>query len=86
MDVQGKVILITGGTGSFGRKFVRKMPVYLHPYHHELGYEPGLYPKAERLYETILTLPFFPAMTDDDVQDVVEAARWVIGESVAEKS
>jgi UDP-N-acetylglucosamine 4,6-dehydratase len=25
MDVQGKVVLITGGTGSFGRKFVRKM-------------------------------------------------------------
>ncbi|MBB6671696.1 UDP-N-acetylglucosamine 4,6-dehydratase (inverting) [Cohnella nanjingensis] len=25
MDVQGKVVLVTGGTGSFGRKFVRKM-------------------------------------------------------------
>lgn len=25
MDVEGKVILVTGGTGSFGRKFVQKM-------------------------------------------------------------
>lgn len=60
------------------------IPVYLHPYYRRLGYEPGLCPAAERLYERILTLPLFPAMTDRDVEDVIHSFRKVIGESMRE--
>jgi perosamine synthetase len=57
------------------------IPVYLHPYYRELGYEPGLCPAAERLYGRILTLPLFPAMTPQDVDDVIRAVHRVIGEA-----
>ena len=63
---------------------VHYIPVYLHPYYRRLGYKPGLCPAAERLYERVLTLPLFPAMTDRDVEDVIHAFRQVIGDSVKE--
>ncbi|MCD9023664.1 UDP-4-amino-4,6-dideoxy-N-acetyl-beta-L-altrosamine transaminase [Cohnella silvisoli] len=56
------------------------IPVYLHPYYERLGYPPGLCRKAEQLYETILTLPLYPAMTDEDVEDVIHTVRQVLSE------
>ncbi|GEK91027.1 UDP-4-amino-4,6-dideoxy-N-acetyl-beta-L-altrosamine transaminase [Alkalibacterium kapii] len=57
---------------------VHYLPVYLHPYYEELGYEKGLCPKAEALYENIITLPLHPNMTNDDVKDVVDAMNKVL--------
>ncbi|MBB6671695.1 UDP-4-amino-4,6-dideoxy-N-acetyl-beta-L-altrosamine transaminase [Cohnella nanjingensis] len=62
------------------------IPVYLHPYYRDLGYARGLCPNAEWLYERILTLPLFPAMTDEDVDDVIRAVRSVIRACVPETS
>src|SRR5207253_7048210 len=53
---------------------VHYIPVHLHPfYRRRFGVGPGLCPVAEAAYESIITLPLFPAMTWRDVQDVVEA-------------
>jgi dTDP-4-amino-4,6-dideoxygalactose transaminase len=58
---------------------VHFIPVHLHPFYREhYGYREGDYPCAERLYERIVSLPLYPAMTDDDVEAVVEAVRDVI--------
>lgn len=57
---------------------VHYLPVYLHPYYRDLGYEKGLCPKAEELYENMLTLPLFPSMKNDDVKDVILAVTKVI--------
>lgn len=57
---------------------VHYIPVYWHPYYERLGYARGLCPVAEALYEGLLTLPMFPAMTDDDVDDVVRAVHKVL--------
>lgn len=57
---------------------VHYIPVYYHPYYKELGYEKGLCPHAEKLYDEIITLPLFPKMTNKDVQDVIEAVTKVI--------
>jgi len=54
---------------------VHYIPVYLQPYYKELGYSKGLCPNAERYYETAITLPLFPKMTNKDVKDVVDAVR-----------
>ncbi|EHS55354.1 UDP-4-amino-4,6-dideoxy-N-acetyl-beta-L-altrosamine transaminase [Paenibacillus sp. Aloe-11] len=54
---------------------VHYIPVYLQPYYQHLGYEEGLCPNAEEYYRTAVTLPLFPKMTDQDVQDVVQAIR-----------
>ena len=58
---------------------VHYIPVYYHPYYHGLGYERGLCPKAEALYEEMITLPLFYSMTDDDVSDVIAAVEKVVG-------
>ena len=58
---------------------VHYMPLHLHPfYQKEFGYRKGDYPKAERYYERAVTLPIFPKMSDEDVQDVIEAVYKVI--------
>ncbi len=51
--------------------FVHYIPVYWHPYYQKLGYQKGLCPIAEDLYNCLLTVPLFPAMSNDDVDDVI---------------
>lgn len=57
---------------------VHYIPVYLFPYYQTLGYKRGICPKAEKLYEEIITLPLFPAMTEKDVEDVISATKKII--------
>lgn len=52
---------------------VHYIPTYYFPYYEKLGYKKGLCPKAEKLYEEMLSLPLYYAMTDQDVQDVIAA-------------
>ena len=58
---------------------VHYVPVYWHPYYRARGYERGLCPNAEWAFEHLLTLPLFPAMSDEDVDDVLAAVRKVLG-------
>ena len=57
---------------------VHYIPVYYFPYYRNLGYQKGLCPHAEKLYEGIMSIPLFYAQTDDDVQDVIHAVKKVI--------
>ncbi len=57
---------------------VHYIPVYWHPYYQQLGYTRGLCPVAESAYERIISLPMFPAMTDQDVADVIAAVEKVV--------
>ena len=57
---------------------VHYIPVYYFPHYQKLGYGKGLCPNAERLYERILTLPLYYAMTDEDVEDVITAVKKVV--------
>jgi UDP-4-amino-4,6-dideoxy-N-acetyl-beta-L-altrosamine transaminase len=59
---------------------VHYIPVYLHPYYQELGYSKGICPKAEQYYEQIITLPLFPAMTQEDVEDVILSVKKIINQ------
>lgn len=54
---------------------VHYIPVYWHPYYRKLGYEKGICPIAEKWYRHALTLPIYPEMTNEDVEDVVFALR-----------
>jgi len=55
---------------------VHYIPVHLHPfYRNTYGTKPGDCPVAEAAYERIISLPMYPAMTDDDVQYVIAAVR-----------
>jgi perosamine synthetase len=58
---------------------VHYLPVYLHPfYRRRFAVSPGLCPRAEAAYEDILSLPMFPAMTDADIEDVIQALWKVV--------
>jgi len=58
---------------------VHYIPVHLHPfYRRRFDTAPGLCPVAEAAYERIISLPIFPAMTDRDVADVIDAVTKVI--------
>ncbi len=58
---------------------VHYLPVHLHPYYqNNFGTGRGMCPVAEAAYERILSLPMFPAMSDEDVSDVVAAVEKVV--------
>jgi len=58
---------------------VHYIPVHLHPFYREKFYtKPGSCPRAERAYEEIISLPLFPTMKDDDINDVIGALWKVI--------
>lgn len=52
---------------------VHYIPTYYFPYYERMGYRRGICPNAEKLYEEIITLPLYYAMTDEDVESVVAA-------------
>jgi len=55
---------------------VHYVPLHYHPFfQNEYGYEEGDFPVAEEVYDGLVSLPLFPEMTDEDVEDVVTAVR-----------
>lgn len=58
---------------------VHYIPTYYFPYYQKMGYRKGICPKAEKLYEEIISLPLYYAMTDRDVEDVIRAVRKIAG-------
>ena len=59
---------------------VHYIPVHLHPYYrNRFGYRYGDYPEAEAAYESLISLPIFQGMTNEDVSDVIKAVSKVLG-------
>jgi perosamine synthetase len=58
---------------------VHYVPVHLHPfYRRRFGTGPGLCPVAEAAYESLLSLPIFPRMSDADVDDVIRSVAGAV--------
>ncbi|PDY48776.1 UDP-4-amino-4,6-dideoxy-N-acetyl-beta-L-altrosamine transaminase [Bacillus pseudomycoides] len=57
---------------------VHYIPIHLQPYYQKLGYQKGICPNAEKLYESIITLPLFSEMSEQDANDVIQAVKKVI--------
>lgn len=56
---------------------VHYVPVYWFPYYQRLGFQKGCCPVAEKVYEGIMSIPLYPAMTDRDAEDVIRAVKKV---------
>jgi|CXWL01.1.fsa_nt_gi UDP-4-amino-4,6-dideoxy-N-acetyl-beta-L-altrosamine transaminase len=55
---------------------VHYIPIHLQPYYADrYALKRGSFPKAEQYYESALSLPMYPAMTDQDVVRVVESLQ-----------
>lgn len=53
---------------------VHYVPLHYHPYfQQEFDYEIGMFPKTERVYEGVVSLPLHPEMDDGDVEDVIQS-------------
>ncbi len=83
------VIQVSGERETWFKKFRRRgigvnvhyLPVHLHAYyrqHYQTGV--GMCPVAEAAYERMLSLPIYPAMTDAQVDEVIETALSVAEE------
>ena len=57
---------------------VHYIPVYYFPHYKRLGYEKGLCPKAEKLYDEMITLPLYYGMSDQDCDDVIMAVEKIV--------
>ena len=57
---------------------IHYIPTYWFPYYEKLGYTRGICPVAEKVYFEILSIPIFPIMTDDDINDVIRAVKKVV--------
>lgn len=57
---------------------IHYVPVYWFPYYQHLGYEKGICPQAEKVYSGIMSIPLYPKMSDEDVEDVINAVKKVV--------
>ena len=51
---------------------VHYVPIYRHPLFAPFGFAPSDFPETERAYQGLLSLPIYPALTDDEQSRVVE--------------
>ncbi|NCD41484.1 MAG: UDP-4-amino-4,6-dideoxy-N-acetyl-beta-L-altrosamine transaminase [Bacteroidia bacterium] len=54
---------------------VHYIPVHTQPYYQKMGFTLGMFPEAEKYYQETLTLPLFPAMTEENQNLVVESLK-----------
>lgn len=57
---------------------IHYVPIYWFPYYQHLGYEKGMCPNAEEIYKGIMSIPLYPKLTDEDVEDVIYAVNKVV--------
>jgi perosamine synthetase len=58
---------------------VHYIPVHLHPFYRQrFGLKEGLCPVSEAVYKRLITLPLFPAMTDDEVETVIATVKKIM--------
>jgi len=57
---------------------VHYLPVYWHGYYQKLGYQKGICPEAEAFYNSVMSIPLYPSLTDEEVQDVIHAVKKVV--------
>jgi dTDP-4-amino-4,6-dideoxygalactose transaminase len=60
---------------------VHFIPLHFHPYYGEkYGWIPLSFPIAFHEFQRVLSLPLYPAMSDDDVADVIDAVIDIVKE------
>ena len=52
---------------------IHYIPIHTQPYYTRMGFQAGTFPEAERYYEEAITLPLYPALSEEE-QDAVVAA------------
>jgi UDP-4-amino-4,6-dideoxy-N-acetyl-beta-L-altrosamine transaminase len=48
------------------------IPVHRQPYYESLGFKAGDFPEAEQFHREVISLPMYPALTDEQQSDVIQ--------------
>ncbi|OOG44799.1 UDP-4-amino-4,6-dideoxy-N-acetyl-beta-L-altrosamine transaminase [Polaromonas sp. A23] len=56
------------------------IPVHMQPYYQKIGFNAGDFPAAEQYYETAISLPMFPALTEAQQDTVVSTLRKLVNQ------
>jgi UDP-4-amino-4,6-dideoxy-N-acetyl-beta-L-altrosamine transaminase len=54
---------------------IHYVPCHLMPYYRQMGWKDGDFPHAEKYYSNCLSLPMFPALTDQEQDHVIDLIR-----------
>ena len=54
---------------------VHYIPIHTQPYYERLGFKRGDFPASEAYYDRAITIPLFPAMTDEEQDRVAQVIR-----------
>jgi UDP-4-amino-4,6-dideoxy-N-acetyl-beta-L-altrosamine transaminase len=54
---------------------VHYIPIHTQPFYERLGFKPGDFPSSERYYSRAISIPLFPALTEEQQQRVVAALQ-----------
>ncbi len=57
---------------------VHYVPVYWMPVYKRMGHKKGECPFAEEVYSGIMSIPLYPKLTDEDVEDVIKAVTKLV--------
>lgn len=57
---------------------VHYIPVHTQPYYENLGFKLGDFPVAEAYYDSAISLPMYPDLTDDQIQYIYESLQEVL--------
>ena len=58
---------------------VHYVPIHMHPYYRDrYHFDINAFPNAKWIYERTITLPLFPKMTDNDIDDVINSVEEII--------
>ncbi|MGC5324928.1 DegT/DnrJ/EryC1/StrS family aminotransferase [Brevibacillus sp. SYSU BS000544] len=60
---------------------VHFIPVPMHPYYRDRGYNITEYPMAQKAFESAISLPLYPGMTEDQVNYVIENVLSILNEN-----
>ncbi|MDX2212939.1 MAG: UDP-4-amino-4,6-dideoxy-N-acetyl-beta-L-altrosamine transaminase [Oculatellaceae cyanobacterium bins.114] len=54
------------------------IPIHIHPYYQQLGFQWGDFPTAEHYYQEAITLPIYSGLTEDDQDRIVAILREIL--------
>jgi len=57
---------------------VHYIPTYYFPYYRDNGYEKGSCPKAEHLYERIISIPLYYSLTEEEQDKIILVIRRIL--------
>ncbi len=54
------------------------IPVHMQPYYQKMGFAVGQFPQAEQYYKEAISIPMYPAMTEEQQDTVCSTLRAIL--------